>query len=120
MESFMKNVTTLIALGIGIISTLGSAAESESRFIKMGVQGGFSFANASTPADMSSSSQTGFLAGINVNVRLSELLSFQPEFMFAQRSANLASGLGVKLTGKYNSLELPALARVSFGEKVRP
>jgi len=120
MEMIMKQVKTFIALSIGMLSMLGVAAESESRSIGMGVQGGVNFANASTPADMSSSSVTGFTAGINVNVRISDMFSFQPELMFAQRRANLFDNVGLKLTGKYNSIVLPALAKVSFGEGVRP
>lgn len=116
----MEKITLYVGLLFATLTTLSPAVEPDASQMRMGIQGGLSFANASAPTDLSTSSQTGIMVGINLNVPVFQALSFQPEFMFAQRRANLANGYGYNLTGKYNSLEIPALLRATFGENVHP
>ncbi len=88
--------------------------------VTVGLQGGMSFASAATPVDISSSTYTGFMGGLNVQFALNSILSLQPELMYVQRGANLVNVAGVSLTAKSDSLEVPLLLRVNFGERVRP
>ncbi len=86
----------------------------------LGFQGGLSFADAQTPASISSSTQTGFAGGINLEFRLNELLSLQTEATFVRRGISLGNGSGLQLSGNSDSVEVPALVRVNFGSSVVP
>ncbi len=96
------------------------AGASQTHSMSLGLEGGVNFENAATPAQISSSTRTGFMAGVNLEFGLSEVFSLQPEFLFSQRGSNLVDAGGVKLTAKFNSIEVPVLLKAGFGEKVRP
>lgn len=86
----------------------------------LGFQGGMSAANLDTPSNVTSNGNLGFLAGLNVQVRLSEMFSIQPEANFSRRGYSIGDGAGVNVNAKSDSIEVPVLARVNFGTKVVP
>lgn len=127
----MSTKKTLMAVAsIAILSCFNqkalAAPGASSELIKgrppilLGFQGGLSFADAQTPASISSSTQTGFAGGINVEFRLNELLSLQTEATFVRRGVSLGNGTGIKLSADSDAIELPALARINFGSRVAP
>jgi hypothetical protein len=86
----------------------------------LGFQGGVGFADAQTPANISSSTQTGLMAGVNLEFRLNELISLQPEATFVRRGVSLGNSDGLKLTANSDSIEVPVLVRVNFGTRFIP
>jgi uncharacterized protein YjbJ (UPF0337 family) len=111
-------VSGSIANAVGNSQMEGDAGSRSS--VSIGVQGGLSFANASTPTEISSSTRTGFLGGLTLQVHMTPFLAVQPELMYVQRGAGLMSGAGAKLSAETDSIELPVLLRVSLGERLRP
>jgi len=84
-----------------------------------GIEGGASIANASfggtDSSCCSSSSKTGFLAGIFIEIPLSDMFVIQPEGLYAQRH------FGVKVTGepadvteKWDWVDVSLLGKIKF------
>ncbi len=118
----MKNVSKLICITLLSVVTQGVSASPGSSLghVSLGLQGGVSFANAETPSDISSTTRTGFMGGINLNIGLNHILSLQPELLYVQRGSDLVNTAGVKASFKQDSIEVPLLVRATFGEKVAP
>lgn len=85
----------------------------------IGVKGGVSFSNIikTDDSDFKTDYNTGYNAGLFVNIPIISVLSFQPELMFAQKGykserAGLTLGTGT-LTQTTNWIEIPILAKIS-------
>jgi opacity protein-like surface antigen len=64
--------------------------------------------------------QSGFMGGINAELRLTDDISIQPELMYVQRAIGFTDTNGTSVTAHYNCLELPILLKIKFLEGVRP
>jgi hypothetical protein len=100
-----------------LISTTIASAQSP---LKIGVEGGVNFGNASTsPTSVSFSSRTGLMAGALLEVYVSDVFYFQPEVLYAQKGAEFSvsssSGSGT-LTWKFDYIEIPLLLEAKFGQ----
>jgi Outer membrane protein beta-barrel domain len=83
------------------------------------VEAGLNFGNASTPAQISSSTKTGFIAGINLEFNLDSMVSILPELLYVQRSSDFIDS-GVSVTAKYDAVEIPILLKLKFGDDIKP
>ncbi len=88
--------------------------------VGLGVQAGVNFAGMSSPSSISTSEQSGFMGGINAELRLTDDISIQPELMYVQRAIGFTDTNGTSVTAHYNCLELPILLKIKFLEGVRP
>src|SRR5687767_3367523 len=61
--------------------------------------------------DVEFKSKTGIIAGAFVGVRVNDMFSIQPEFLFSQKGASLEGG-GEEGTIKLDFFEIPVLAVV--------
>ncbi len=104
-------------LAFGATSTTESF---ERQPVRIGVEAGMTFSNVSAPKDVTPSNRQGLAVGVNVEVPVEEYLSLQPELLFVQRGANLAKVGSLSVDAKYNSLELPLLAKVRLNGPVSP
>jgi hypothetical protein len=86
----------------------------------LGIQAGMNFENASTPAQISSNTYTGFTVGVNMELPIGTVFSIQPELNYARRGLNLASIGGGQANVFLHTIEIPVLAKLSFGESFRP
>lgn len=79
-----------------------------------GVKGGVSFSNIikTDDADFKTDYNTGFNAGVFINVPIVSVLSFQPELMFAQKGYKADNTLGT-VTQTTNWIEVPILAKIT-------
>lgn len=93
---------------------------SKSAMGLLGIHGGISTNSVSTPSDITSSARTGFVLGVNAEVPLGGVFYVQPEVSFVQKGAQLVDAQGVKLSAKYNAIEVPVFLKTKFGEKVSP
>jgi opacity protein-like surface antigen len=94
-------------------STKGSNGPS------FGIKGGVSFSNIikTDDSDFKTDYNTGFNAGIFINIPIVDRLSFQPELMFSQKGyksdrSGLLLGNGT-LTQTTNWIEVPILAKIT-------
>ena len=86
----------------------------------LGLQGGVNFANVSAPTNISTSSVTGLMIGMNVEMRLTDDIAIQPELMYVQRGIKYTDISGAAVTAHYDALEIPVLLKIKFLEGVRP
>lgn len=76
------------------------------------------FSSVAAPRDVSPSNRTGLAAGVNIEVPVAPFFSIQPEALFVQRGANLATVGNLKFAVKYNSLEFPLFAKLKVAGPV--
>ena len=126
MECTVKNK---IALGIGIalmgLTSMSRGATSYSETStatvpSFGIQAGLNFENASTPAQINANSRTGFTIGVNMNFPISTAFSIQPELNYSRRGWDLINTGGIRASINQHAIEVPVLAKLAFGEAVRP
>ncbi len=86
----------------------------------LGVQGGVNFSSVSSPANITTSSDAGLMAGVNVELRITDDISIQPELMYVQRSVGFTDTNGTSATAHFDCLELPVLLKIKFLQGVRP
>lgn len=84
------------------------------------MKAGLSFSNATAPSQISTSSHTGFLVGVGLEVPMGPILHLQPELTFARRGVTIVDSKDVKMTAKYDSLEVPLFLKAKFGVVLRP
>ncbi len=81
-----------------------------------GIKGGVSFSNIieTDDSDFKTDYNTGYNAGVFINIPIVSVLSFQPELMFSQKGYKYKSDvlLGT-LTQTTNWIEVPILAKIS-------
>jgi len=112
--------TTLLVVSAAAVGAESSVSETYGRGPRLGVQAGMTFSQVSTPSDVSASNRTGLAAGLNLEIPIMYGFSIQPEALFVQRGAELAKVGSGTLSVRTNSLEIPVLAKVKFGEDVAP
>ncbi|HET8828137.1 MAG TPA: porin family protein [Pelobium sp.] len=80
----------------------------------IGIKGGLSFSNIieTDDSDFKTDYNTGYNAGVFVNIPIISVLSFQPELMFAQKGYKSDVALGT-FTQTTNWIEVPILAKIS-------
>lgn len=83
-------------------------------------EGGMTFGNVATPADVSSATRTGYLVGAGLEVPITSFLSLRPELIYAQRGSFLTKGNTVEVSILSHQLEVPVYLKAAFGDKVRP
>ncbi len=111
----------LLTLGLTQLAFGATSSESFSRQpVRVGIEAGMTFSNVSAPADVTPSNRTGLAVGLNVEIPLGEFFALQPELLFVQRGVNLAKVGNLSVDAKYNSLELPLLAKVRLKFPVSP
>ncbi len=122
----MKNSRNLsVGFGLLALASTGWAATSYSETSSavvpsFGIQAGLNFENAKTPSQINSNTRTGFTVGINLDLPIVSFFSVQPELNYSKRGFNLVNGGGIKADVNQHSIEVPVLAKVGFGEKIRP
>lgn len=116
-------VRTLV-ISLLVLSASAFAATSTESFetqpVHVGVQAGMTFSNVSGPSDVRASNRSGLAAGLNVEVPVGAYVSVQPELLFVQRGVNLAKAGNISVDAKYNSLEVPVLAKLRLNGPVSP
>ena len=112
-------ITSVALLFAGLVNAQSTKTSSIPSF---GVKGGVSFANIikTDNSNFQTDYNTGFNAGVFVNIPIISPLSFQPELMFSQkgykssRTGFLGDGTLKQTT---NWIEIPLLAKISPGSK---
>lgn len=121
MKALSKTVFWVIMAGMALPLF---AAETTTRFDRPGLQFGFhagmTFGNARTPVDISSSTYTGFLVGLKTELALAPIFSIQPEMSYSRRGVDLANAAGVRVSARYDSLEVPVLLKLRGSSTVTP
>jgi len=110
----------ILLLGSAPVLADTSVAEVNRRGPVMGIQAGMNFETATTPAQVSSNTYTGFTVGINVDIPVVSVLSIQPELNYSRRGMNLVDAVGVKADVNFHSIEVPVLAKLTFLDGIRP
>ncbi|WP_299820417.1 porin family protein [uncultured Pontibacter sp.] len=104
---------------LAFLVVAGLIATAQAQTISVGPRVGVTFAQIHASGDNAdelndaAESNTGFQVGAVSNIMLSELFSIQPELLFIQKGAKVGDSDYFKLRTDY--LELPILAKVSFG-----
>jgi hypothetical protein len=118
----MKNKWILLAALS--LSPLALAATSTDTFgderTRVGIEAGMTFSTVRAPSDVTPSNRTGLAAGVNVEIPVTAYFSIQPEALFVQRGADLATVGNTRFTASYNSLEFPVLAKLKIPGSVSP
>jgi len=112
-------ITSVALLFAGLVNAQSTKMGGTPSF---GVKGGVSFANIikTDNSNFQTDYNTGFNAGVFVNIPIISPLSFQPELMFSQkgykssRTGFLGDGTLKQTT---NWIEIPLLAKISPGSK---
>ena len=113
---------SLVAFTLGLIASVGVKAQV-SVVPKAGVSLGSYAYRAHTKEDRKYRGPSAGLAagvGFNIPLRGSNWFSVQPELVYIQkgdRYDNRAQGVGVRFGNTYNFLELPVMAKVTFGNE---
>lgn len=111
----------IFALGIASLAGAASISETaDSRPLHVGFQAGMSFSNLNTPQDLRPSNRSGIAAGVNFELPVTAFFSVQPEAMFVQKGADILSAGNVSFAAKYNSIEVPVLAKFKLPGEVTP
>ena len=112
----MKKLLVLLLL-------LGLGSMALAQGLSFGVKGGLNLSSVTGADATGAEAYSGMVAGGYLTLSLLPSLAVQPEILFSQKGWN-ASGdfLGVPIVGKYrvNYLEIPVLAKFSFGVLVKP
>lgn len=109
------------ACGIAVaLSLLFPSVSARASGLGVGLQAGVNFNNVSSPSNVPTSSVAGLMAGLNVELRITDDIAIQPELMYVQRSIKYSDPSGISATAHYDSLELPVLAKIKFLDGVRP
>lgn len=111
----MRNFAMALLMA-GVFCATGAQAIG----LGFGLQGGVNFANVSAPSGIATSSVSGLMAGINLELRLSDDIAIQPELMYVQRGIRFTEASGAGATAHFDALELPVLFKVKFLEGIRP
>ncbi len=121
MKSRNWMLAAALVMGLSRYSLGATSSETfETQPVRMGFQAGMTFSNVSGPADITTSNRSGLAAGVNIEIPLGAYIALQPELLFVQRGAKLAKVGNVSVDAKYNSLELPLLAKLRFNGPVSP
>lgn len=83
-------------------------------------KGGLSVSHFSAPNGMTTSSYSGLQAGVGLEIPLVPTLFLQPELTFAQRGVNIVDLNNIKITAKYDVLEIPLFVKAKFPGIARP
>jgi hypothetical protein len=111
----------LVSVAFARMALGASSTESADRQpVRIGIEAGMTFSNVRAPADVTPSNRAGLAVGLNAEFPLAAYLSIQPELLFVQRGVNLARVGSASLDAKYNSLEIPLLAKVRLNYAVSP
>ncbi|MBK0381487.1 PorT family protein [Pedobacter sp. SD-b] len=105
-------ITSFALLFAGLVN----AQSTKSGLPSFGIKGGVNFANIikTDNPDYKTDYNTGFNAGVFVNIPIISPLSFQPELMFSQKGFKSTQTLGT-VTQTTNWIEVPILAKISPG-----
>jgi hypothetical protein len=121
MGEFMRfTLLILTSIFLAFSFSYSAFATDDASPISFGVEGGMNFANATTPSDISASSRTGFMGGVNVEVPITSVFSIAPELLYVQRGSSFVDSGGNSVTSRFDSLELPFLIKAKFGERLAP
>lgn len=109
----MKKLTTT-ALSVFVILAFGFTHQVNAQSpINFGVKGGLNFANLSSDDDLDA--RTGFHAGLALDFALPMLpIGVESGLYYTQKGAEFTEE-GITLTGKLDYIEVPVLAKISFG-----
>ena len=116
MKKVLLSILAVVAISI-------STQAQISIMPKFGVtMSNFSLSNAVeqalTDGDGSLKSRLGLTGGVALNIGLGEMFSIQPELNFVQKGTKISySGIDVEGNMILNYIELPVLAKVSFGSE---
>lgn len=113
----MRRLSWIFAVAL-VFVTRHSAGIVED--VSLGIHAGASLSTINTPGNVTSSDVTGFGAGVAFELPLGDVLYLQPEASFVQRGSTIASGNGIKVDVKYETVEIPVFLKAKFGEVVRP
>lgn len=101
-----------------ILVLLLTAISGTSTFsqVKMGVgvEAGINIANFSTTPDISTTSRTGMIFGVNLDLAFGHYISVQPGLRFTMKGASGNDGAGGTATDKLNYIEIPVLLKATF------
>jgi hypothetical protein len=106
-----------------VILLLGSGSLALAQGISFGIKGGINLSSVTGADATGAEAYTGVAGGGYLTLSLLPSFAVQPEILYSQKGWN-ASGdlLGVPIVGKYrvDYLEVPVLAKFSFGILVKP
>lgn len=108
---------SLFVAGILMLSCAGTANAMAG--MHAGVKGGMNIANQSTDGTEPADSRNGMAIGGWVQMPVAPMFSIQPEAYFAMKGDSEEAG-GVTGTIKMDYLEVPVLAKASFGAPASP
>lgn len=121
-ESMTKKL--IVVLGACAFTVAASGAGTSetiySRPIRIGVQAGMAFSDVDTPRDLNPSNRTGLAVGLNLEASLSPIFAIQPEIQYVQRGFSVVNASNVKVSAKYDSIEVPVLAKFTIGSEITP
>lgn len=104
---------------LALLFVVGLGFTSMAQSISVGPRIGATFANVKFSSDegsMEFKNTTGLQLGAVVNYNINEMLSIQPELLLVQKGFKAGdSDEDGSMTLKYNYIEVPVLAKVSFG-----
>ncbi len=113
-QLFMK-----IKFLLAILFVVGLGFTSMAQGISVGPRVGATFAKVKFSSDegsMEFKNTTGFQVGAVVNYNINEMFSIQPELLLVQKGFKVGDNdEDGSMSVKYNYLEVPILAKVSFG-----
>jgi len=112
----MKKLSVLL-----LLLSLGSMALAQG--LSFGIKGGLNHSSANGDWAQGAESRSGIAAGGYLTLSLLPSFAIQPEILYSQKGWKLSSEIeGVPWVGEYrvNYLEIPMLAKFSFGVLVKP
>ncbi|MBZ0201729.1 MAG: PorT family protein [Ignavibacteria bacterium] len=113
----MKLKTTFFAAVLMVLMAFTAYSQPK---ISLGPEFGINIANVTSTPDFASNSRTGFIFGVNLDMRFGQYISVQPGLRFTMKgySVSDANGSG---TAKANYFEIPILLKANFPlTEVRP
>ena len=112
----MKKLLVLAAL-------LGLGSVVLAQGLSFGIKGGLNLSSANGDWAQGAESRSGMVAGGYLTLTLLPSFAIQPEILYSQKGYKLSGEIdSVPWVGKYriNYLEIPMLAKFSFGILVKP
>jgi hypothetical protein len=115
--------TTIVLLALITALVFGLPQYCSAQGLSLGIKGGVNMSNVTGSDVDGTEANMGLAAGAYATIGLMPSIAIQPEILFSQKGwKETGDFFGVAYEGSYkiNYMEIPVLAKISFGAIVKP
>lgn len=115
--------TAIVLLVLTTALVLGLPQYCSAQGLSLGIKGGMNMSNFTGDSLTNPENLTGIIIGGYATIGLLPNIAIQPEVLYSQKGCKESGdflGTPIELTTRINYLEIPVLAKISFGAIVKP